>query len=350
MRFERVTTAVIASFLCLAACNNGVEQADSASSICVDIPNGQYFQFAGGRLVAVTPAQLEDQERPSETARRIGVTLAGMGYPWVSLNWDGQIAVVSGLALDENTRSDAFIAAKSVFDTDPIAGPLVQRVVNNMSVRDPEGAIALRLTEELSNEGLSWLRIEMAGNVATLAGTAPNADVKDLAYRAGRALVESDLNAGEIVNIVVDAIAVRGEDTPVGAALIDLKSDPSVDACNQTFAAIMRREDIAFVAGEAIIENSSARLLDAATGAALLCGAFDVEIAGHVPSSSEPASSVDLSQRRASAVKDYLMAYGAEPEALTARGYGERATPTDVADAEQAPERAIEFIVRARTN
>ena len=347
MRIGRGTITSAAAALFVTACGNAPVASPPSS-----IPEGAYFQVVDGRLLAGTPNQVSAQERPPETARRIGATLAGMGYPWVSLAWDGQIATISGLALDENTRSDAFIAAKSAFEADPVAGPVVQRVINNMSVRDPAEAIAVRLSNELSDEGFSWLRVSMSGKVATLIGTAPTRDMKELAYRAGRNLVESDLSAGEIVNIVVDAISIRGNGAPVGTALMDLSADPSLSACEAAYATIMQSDDVAFIPSESIIENESARLLDAATGVALLCSAFTIEIAGYVPVDTSEDLAMDLSQRRASAVKDYLMAYGANPEQLTARGYGVRrseAPALDVAENQDAG-RAIEFIVRPGIN
>ena len=331
-----------------AACGNAPHTGQAPASICVDIPNGSYFQVVDGRLLAITSDELDSRERPPETARRIGATLAGMGYPWVLLDWDGQVATVSGLALDENTRSDAFIATKSAFEADPVAGTLVQRVVNNMSVRDPEGAIAVRLTNELSNEGYSWLRVEMSGRVATLIGTAPTRDMKELAYRAGRNLVESDLSASEIVNIVVDAISIRGNGEPIGTTLIGLGPSPSSAECDLAYGALMAAQKISFISRESVIENESARLLDAVTGVTLLCDRYSVEIAGYVPADTPTELAMDLSQRRASAVKDYLMAYGANPEQLSARGYG---FPDQ--DGEETSPRidgAIEFIVRPETN
>ena len=348
MRFGRRSISITLVMLFAAACGNAPDTVQTPASQCVDIPNGAYFQVVDGRLIAITSKQLDARERPVDTARRIGATLAGMGYPWVLLDWDGQVATVSGLALDENTRSDAFIATKSAFEADPAAGVLVQRVVNNMSVRDPEGAIAVRLSDELSNEGYSWLRVEMSGRVATLIGTAPTRDMKELAYRAGRNIVESDLSAGEIVNIVVDAISIRGNGEPIGTPLIGFKPDPSISGCEAAYGALMDAQSVSFIPGESIIENESARLLDAVTGVALLCDGFGLEIAGYVPSDTAEDFAMDLSQRRASAVKDYLMAYGANPEQLIARGYG---LPDQ--DGEEVSERAdgaIEFIVRPEIN
>ena len=130
MRFGRRSISLTVVMLMSAACGNAPDAAQQPASICVDIPNGSYFQVVDGRLTAITSTQLDARERPTETARRIGATLAGMGYPWVLLDWDGQVATVSGLALDENTRSDAFIATKSAF----LAASALDRQLNGETV------------------------------------------------------------------------------------------------------------------------------------------------------------------------------------------------------------------------
>lgn len=305
------------------ACGRPVESPNPTNSQCVDIPNGQYFQFVDGRLRSASQRDVDNQERPPETAQRIGSTLAGMGYPWVSLDWDGQVAVVSGLALDDASRSDAFIAAKSVFEADAVSGPLVQRVVNNMEVRAAEEAIAIRLTEEFAEEdGLRWLSVVINGKVATLVGAASDEDDKQVGYRIGRAAIESDLESSAIVNIVVDAISLPEDADPVGTALVGLDGAADLASCQAAFNQVMGRRDVAFVAGEAIVERTSSRLLDAVTGAALICESHAIEIAVRVGAMEGVGDGLDLSQQRATAVRDYLLAYGVSSDAVSARGYG----------------------------
>ncbi|MEO1661771.1 MAG: OmpA family protein [Pseudomonadota bacterium] len=344
------SAGLIALSALLAGCGASVDSQQTRNAQCVDIPNGMYFQVVEGRLVSTKLSDIQGEERPSDTARRIGRTLAGMGFPWVSIDWDGEVATVYGLARDENSRSDAFIAAKSVFEADNVAGKLVQRVVNRMDVRDAADAIAMRLTEELEDEGLGWLSVSMAGRVATLTGTARNPEAKEDAYRAGRSTVEGDRDAGEIVNIVVDGIALPGDVSTLGDALLGLTPDASSTECQAAFNQVMAERRVSFVSGESIVDNESARLLDALTGVALLCEAYEIEIAGYTDVSETIGDSLDLSQRRASAVRDYLMAYGVDPDRLAARGYGR----ADLVQAKETSENASEalaetsFVVRER--
>ena len=65
----------------LVGCGHSERAEDLPGSACVDVPNGQYFQFVDGRLVVTSSSEISAQERPEETLRRIQATLAGMGYP-----------------------------------------------------------------------------------------------------------------------------------------------------------------------------------------------------------------------------------------------------------------------------
>ncbi|MEM7328305.1 MAG: OmpA family protein [Pseudomonadota bacterium] len=344
LRPENLVVTMLACLL--ASCGKSAE-VQKSSSTCVEIPNGQYFQFIDGRLVATSSAEISAQEQPPETARRIRATLAGMGYPWLDVQWDGQTVTVSGTALDDNSRSDAFIATKSAFEADPVAGPLVQRVINNMDIRDSEDAMSIRLTTELVEEDeLPWLQVRIVGKVATLTGIAASEEAKELGFRTARSTVLSDLDASAIVNVVVDAIRIDGEEDPVGQALVDLQHDATVSKCQSAFNQVMNGREVAFEPKTSIFKNSN-RLLDAMTGVALLCETHDIEIAGHTGPEEFNVDALDLSQRRASSVRNYLLAYGVDPDALTARGYGSIGPIQPGADANFVfPNTA--FIVKAR--
>lgn len=292
-----------------------------SASECVEIPEGAYFQWVDGRLVGIQSVG-EIEERPPETARRIGVTLAGMGYPWIVLNWDGQVATIGGAAPDELTRSDAFIAAKAAFEADRIAGPMQPRVINEITVRDASGTIATRLSERLASEGFDWLNVVMVGNAALLVGTASDAELKQSGYRRARELIDADSDASQIVSVIVDVIAMPGEDRPVGSALRALPEAPTLIDCENALFDTMAGRRIAFMQNQAIIDNSSARLLDAVSAIVQQCDAFVIEIGQHGGDPARASAALDLTQRQASAIRDYLSAYGADREGLIARGYG----------------------------
>ncbi|MEO1189982.1 MAG: OmpA family protein [Pseudomonadota bacterium] len=124
------------------------------------------------------------------------------------------------------------------------------------------------------------------------------------------------------MNIVVDAIRVAEEGEPSGLALTGLSEQASVSECQTAFNQVMEGREVEFESSQPIVKQESSRLLDAITGVALLCEMHDIEIAGHTGPEEFNIDALDLSQRRASSVRDYLMAYGVSADALTARGYG----------------------------
>ena len=69
-----------------------------------------------------------------------------------------------------------------------------------------------------------------------------------------------------------------------------------------------------------------------------------VEVAGHTDSDGSDESNLDLSQRRAEPVRDYLIGRGVDPDRLVAKGYGEE-VPIDTNKTNQgkAKNRRVEF-------
>ena len=69
----------------LAACNPISDANLTNAAQCVDIPDGQFFEFIDGKLVAVSSLDEQGGEQPILTAQRIGRSLADTGaWPnWV---------------------------------------------------------------------------------------------------------------------------------------------------------------------------------------------------------------------------------------------------------------------------
>jgi len=72
-----------------------------------------------------------------------------------------------------------------------------------------------------------------------------------------------------------------------------------------------------------------------------------VRIAGYADSSGSESYNLDLSQRRADTVRDFLIANGIAPRRITARGYGEAPSVTsDTAGAGRHENRRVDVVVR----
>jgi len=334
----------------LVACQQASEPSSVQSSECVDIPDGQYFQFVDGRLVSVaSPEQQEADEPPPITARRIGESLAGQGFPWIVINWDGRIARIGGIAPDENNRTDGVRNAEAAFRNDPQTEGKVQRVVNEIEVRYLGDEVVSRMNNIFAAAGLNWLNIVVKGQVAILTGRAPNASIKREAYRRGLDAINRELNQDETAFVIVDAIVVPGQEEPVGEALLTLSENPSLIECDNAFFETMDDQSVAFISGEAIVDSSASKpLIDALSGIAHLCQDFEIEIRQHAAGPIEGVDVMDLSARRASAIRDDLSIHGAR-DSIISRGMG-ATNPLDPADtpAARARNQRTEFIVRDR--
>jgi outer membrane protein OmpA-like peptidoglycan-associated protein len=75
-----------------------------------------------------------------------------------------------------------------------------------------------------------------------------------------------------------------------------------------------------------------------------------IEIQGHTDDDGDDPHNLDLSQRRASSIRAWLVAHGVSADRLEARGYGETVPLADNrAPGGRAMNRRVEFVVRQRT-
>ncbi len=210
-------------------------------------------------------------------------------------------------------------------------------------------ALTATLSGKFKRLGFDWMKVNIRGPIATLTGTAPTAASKASAFDGGRAAILTDVSASGLITLVVDGIAVEGGAAGVGAALANIDAEASLDSCQTAFTATMSGRNIEFDTGSASISPTSARLLDALTGAAIVCADYQIEIGGHSDSSGDPDLNLILSRSRASAVADYLKARGVDAGNLKAYGYGS-AHPLDLAQTPEAfaRNRRTEFTLSTR--
>ena len=198
--------------------------------------------------------------------------------------------------------------------------------------------------------GFPWMGLRVRDRVATLTGLAPDLSTKERGLAAGEAAVMDHPRGREEVMLVVDGIAVEGGERGVGESLAALSDTAlSLKACQNAFNETMQGRNVQFQTNLAIISPTSARLLDAVTGVALLCQDYNVEIGGHTDSRGSDQYNEILSQQRADAVREYLIEKGVEAEGLFAKGYGE-SHPIDRSETYEAwaKNRRTEFKVSDR--
>lgn len=206
-----------------------------------------------------------------------------------------------------------------------------------------------QLEDSFADLGFPWLGLNVRDEVATLTGLAPDSEAKERAFTAGEQAILGDETGAAQVSLVVDGISVEGGEEGVGTALAALDERPSLEACQGAFTRTMDGRYVEFETASDVISGVSARLLDAVTGVAILCKDYNVEIGGHTDARGSDALNLDLSTRRATAVRDYLLSKGVPTDELTAVGYGESRPLVEGASAEAyARNRRTEFTVSER--
>ncbi len=123
----------------------------------------------------------------------------------------------------------------------------------------------------------------------------------------------------------------------------------SFDKINVTNEKIEIKEKIRFATGKDTILFDSYPLLDEIAQAIVDNAKMQISIEGHTDSSGSDAFNQRLSQKRAEAVRDYLIARGVEATRLKAVGYGE-SQPIAPNDTEEGREknRRVEFNIIAQ--
>jgi len=128
----------------------------------------------------------------------------------------------------------------------------------------------------------------------------------------------------------------------------DAPRSPQVCIANVNTALASKK--IAFAPGEANIEATSLPTIDKLAEAFQGCGEVAMEIGGHTDSQGRETMNQNLSQQRADAVLNALLARGVLTSNLTAKGYGETAPIADNGTEEGREEnRRIEFVLAQET-
>ena len=117
-----------------------------------------------------------------------------------------------------------------------------------------------------------------------------------------------------------------------------------VDSSGCELADDYKLEGVNFEFDSAKLTAGSKATLDAAVKIMTRHSDVKVEIAGHTDSQGNDAYNMGLSERRAKAVEDYLIAHGAKDANMTVKGYGETQPVADNGtDAGRAANRRVEL-------
>jgi outer membrane protein OmpA-like peptidoglycan-associated protein len=246
------------------------------------------------------------------------------------------VTIPEGVYIFENGRFTATAAA--------LKTPAPDRVIPA-----PTGW-AGELQTALGGAGFPWIGVSIRQNVAALTGTAPSQYAREQGFATGKTAIESDPIGGEEVTLIADAIGTETGPRAPGEALVTLMNGAiSLTACQQALTDTMQGQKIQFPTNVGDISPASYALVDAVAGIAMLCDEYPIEVGAHTDLRGSDEFNLVLSQKRADAVRQYLLERGVDTDQISAVGYGE-SRPLDTADTLAAFDRnaRIEFKARRR--
>jgi len=236
---------------------------------------------------------------------------------------DGQVQL-RGRLPDDLTRDAVLSFARARFGTDntDMTARLVDDVPPGWPVRV---LVSLEALSHLNNGTMT-----VRPDVIRVSGDTGNAEARDEIAR----LVTGKL--GEDTNLVLDVSYVEALD-PVAAL-------PTAEDCVAMINAAIAERKITFAPGSTEIEADALATIDRVAEALRECQTVRMEIGGHTDSQGSESMNQRLSQERADAVLNAIMARRVLTSNLTAKGYGESNPIADNGtEAGREANRRIEF-------
>ncbi|TLY66243.1 MAG: OmpA family protein [Gammaproteobacteria bacterium] len=205
-----------------------------------------------------------------------------------------------------------------------------------------EGAVQRETREQLDAAGFGWVGLSVSGQNLTLSGEEPAPGSGERAIAVAKAA-----RCATWIGRRACAVSVAGRFTspapPASAAAAPPQT--AAQACERSLAGVLAGGQIEFASGSAAIDARSGPLLDRLAQEAGSCpGTLRIE--GHTDPVGRSAFNRRLSQARAAAVRDALIARGVPAERLRARGFAARRPIADnTTESGRARNRRIEFHV-----
>jgi outer membrane protein OmpA-like peptidoglycan-associated protein len=206
-----------------------------------------------------------------------------------------------------------------------------------------EASVQGEIREQLNAAGFSWTGLAVSGQNVTLSGIEPSAGAGERALELAR-----QATCPTWIGHRTCAVSVLGQFSAPAPVSVPVKAAPAVasaQGCERSFADMLAGEQIEFPAGSAAIGARSGALLDQLAQQIRACPGV-IRIEGYTDTIGRGALNRRLSQARAAAVREALIARGIPAERLRSRGFGaRRAIADNQTESGRARNRRIEFHV-----
>jgi len=242
------------------------------------------------------------------------------------------------LTTGDLTLSDLAVSVKGVTDDDEVAKVLAGDV---KSAANSNCATRVEVTSTGEKQAEARRRAEEEARLKEEA-RAKEEEQQRLAAELEAKRKADEETAAKAAEEAKIAARKAEEDARYAAAVAE------AEKCEKLLGAEVGRGVINFKRADWALEDSSKPTLDKLAKIANECQVFEIRIEGHTDSEGIPERNNPLSERRARAVADYLIAAGVQASRLSTAGYGAEQPIADNATAEgRAKNRRIEFKVIA---
>ncbi len=211
----------------------------------------------------------------------------------VSLTSTG--ATLDGLVRDEQTRTALLATVRSR----PVAGTVRNTLEVEPDTHPQWSEAALDIVR--AAVALPSVELHFADHEISIKGRASSPADRDRALAAVRSAVPYGVILQTELTVPISAAVAR---------------------CEQRFAELQSQRPMVFLSNSTALLPGSQQLLDALAGALQECPATRVEVAGYADSTRDYGVALRLSQSRAEAIEQQLIARGVDGNRLSAVGYG----------------------------
>ena len=258
----------------------------------------------------------------------------------LALSNDNGVVRASGVVRDGDAKTSILNALNAVFGAD--------KVKTDISV-DQNAAAASWLSK--FRDAVDALKGANAdaifeGDKVNVGGATMGDAARDKIIAALKSALGAAITVGALTDKTAAAVAVANN-----RATTELASLHSGFAVKDLLFAL-NDSVVNFASGSAEVPESMAPFLkDAAAGLKQLKAGHVLEIAGYTDNTGDAALNLALSQKRAEAVRAALIKYGADPDMLVAKGYGEAdpVASNDTAEGRLKNRRIEYHVVKAPT-